>query len=141
MINSSHVQASIKYVFNASSLINLENLRQLRLLDQIGDRIVVPKPVEKEVNKPRSGLEAWLSHNRKRVINFLPEEGRFYLSLQRQRTPKIGDGEAAAIAVAMNRNHTLVIDDKAAMDKAEEHGVHCLTTHQFLQLPLFGWET
>jgi len=141
MVDLPHTQASTKYVFNASSLINLENLKQLRLLDRIGDRVIVPKPVEKEVNKPRSGLETWLSHNLKSVVNFLGDEGRFYLSLLGQPAHKIGDGEAAAIAVAMNRKHTLVIDDKAAMDKAQAHGVHCLTTHQFLQLPLIGWET
>lgn len=137
MVNSRHIHASTRYVFNASSLINLENLKELRLLDRLGDRVIVPKRVAREVNKHGKPLETWLRKNRRSIVDFLPDEGHSYLLLLQQRNPRIHDGEAAAIAVALHRQCTLVIDDETPMNKARDHGAHCLTTDEFLQLLLF----
>lgn len=126
-----------KYAFNSSSLINLERRRRgLKVLDRLGDRIIVPWVVAKEVDKRGKPLQRWLAHNQKNVARFLPQESTFYLKLLQQRQPKIGSGEAAAISVALHRKCTLVIDDQTAMEKAKEHGVDCLRLDEFAARPL-----
>lgn len=61
----------------------------------------------------------------------LPDESRLYLELLRQ--PEIHDGEAAALAIASQRQAQLVTDDVAAQRKAATHAVECLSTAEFRQ--------
>jgi predicted nucleic acid-binding protein len=63
----------------------------------------------------------------------LPEEGTLYLQFRVQLETWLDDGEAAALAIAVHRNATLVTDDAAAQRKAETHGVRWLNTQGFLQ--------
>ena len=139
MPNASDVDAAVVYVFNASSLINLERNKSLRVLEQLAQsrRLVIPDRVAREVNAPRNPLESWLSRNRKTVTGLLPEEGTLYLQYLRQTHPKIHDGEAAALAVAAHRGCTVVIDDRSALQKAAEHNISHLTSGAFLQRLLF----
>jgi len=90
--------------------------------------------VAREVNQPRTPLQKWLAENSDRIARFLPEEGSLYLEFLRQ--PQIHDGEAAAIAIALNRRGALVTNDQAAGAKADAHGVSAMGTQQFLNSAL-----
>jgi predicted nucleic acid-binding protein len=129
------VDSNVTYVFNASSLINLERTKSLRVLEQLAQnrRLVIPERVAREVNAPRKPLENWLRRNRKSVTGLLPQESTLYLKYLRQRHPMIHDGEAAALAVAAHRGCTLVIDDRSALNKATEHNIPHLTSQELAQ--------
>ena len=139
MADAADIDAGEVYVFNASSLINLERHRSLRVLEELAQnrRLVIPDRVAREVNAPRNPLENWLRRNRKTVTGLLPEEGTLYLQYLRQTHPKIHDGEAAALAVAAHRGCTVVVDDRSALQKAAEHNIPHLTSNAFLQRLLF----
>jgi predicted nucleic acid-binding protein len=124
------------YVFDASSLIQLERRKLLKILTELGDRVEIPERVKREVNTARSDLEGWLRKNPGRVARFLTVEHSLYYQFIIQRDPSIGDGEAAAMATALNRGHVLVIDDATPRSKAQSHGVTCLSADQFLSQPL-----
>jgi len=116
----------------------LENPNRLSILTGLRARIVVPYRVAKEVNTPGTALERWLSRNRQRVTPFLTtKEHELYYQFYTQTEPKIDDGEAAAMAVALNRGATLVIDDNTARAKAESHGIYCFGINELLNQALF----
>jgi predicted nucleic acid-binding protein len=99
-----------------------------------GPRIVVPDRVAREIAKPRTGLAAWLSKHPGVVSRFATaQESSLYLSLMQQATPKVDDGEAAAIALCRERRLLLVTEDKAARRKAEEHNVAWVNAEEFLE--------
>jgi predicted nucleic acid-binding protein len=124
-----------RYVFDASSLINLERQNKLWHLSEHGDLIVIHHRIAKEVTKnPRSDLAEWLAKHPDRITyTFLSQEGELYISLRQQRTPKIQDPDAIAIAIAWHRKGILVCDDNPARQKAKRHGVTCLTVDRFVQ--------
>jgi len=123
------------YIFDASSLINLERQNKLWHLAEHGDLVTIHERIDKEVTKnPRSDLAEWISKHPKVITHtFLPEEGQLYIKLRQQKTPKIQDPDAIAIAIAWYRNGILVCDDNAALQKANHYGVTCLTVYQFIQ--------
>jgi len=123
------------YIFDASSLINLERQNKLWHLSQHGDLIVIHHRIAKEVTKnQRSGLAKWLARHPSRITyTFLPQEGELYIRLRQQRTPKIQDPDAIAIAIAWYRKGVLVCDDNPARGKASRHGVNCLTANEFIK--------
>jgi len=125
------------YLFDTSSLINLEDRNKLSLLNHLGDRARVPYFVAKEINKStrKSDLKAWLQRNQERVVRFIKDEGTRYYELLQQVETKIGEGEAAAIAIAIQRGWTLVIDDMPARKKANSHGCMSLDLREFLDVP------
>jgi len=125
------------YVFDASSLIKLEKPNRLSILADLSARVFIPYRIAREINTPRTDLERWLSQNHERVTHFLPEEHELYYQFYTQTQPKIHDGEAAALAVALNRGATLVIDDNTAKAKAESHGIYCLSVNEFLDQALY----
>ena len=126
-------QAAAVYVFDASSLINLEkDSRNLSVLNDLVGRMFIPRKIAKEVDDPRSALGRWLSRNDRCVTQLLTEEHELYYQFITQTNLRIHDGEATALAVAVNRVATLVVDDNTARKKAESHGVLCLTADQFL---------
>jgi predicted nucleic acid-binding protein len=139
MPNATDIEATVMYVFNASSLINLERAGSLRVLDKLAQnqRLVIPDRVAREVNAPRKPLENWLRRNRRSVTDLLPQESSLYLQYLRQTHPKIHDGEAAALAVAAHRGCTVVVDDRSALQKAAEHNIPHLTSGAFLRRLLF----
>ncbi len=126
--------AAAVYVFDASSLINLEkDGRSLSVLDSLAGRMFIPHKIAGEVDDPRSALGRWLLRNNRCVTQLLPPaEHQLYYQFLTQTDPKIHDGEATALAVALNRGATLVIDDNTAKKKAESHGVRCLSVGEFL---------
>lgn len=126
------------YLFDASSLINLEDTNKLSLLRDLGDRARIPYFVAKEINKARrkSDLKLWLGRNPQRVVRFIKDEATTYYGLLQQVGTKIGVGEAAAIAIALHREWTLVIDDVPARTKADSHGCQSLDVPEFLNVPV-----
>lgn len=123
------------YIFDASSLINLERQNKLWHLTEHGDSVVIHERIEKEVTKnPRSDLSGWISKHPKAITHtFLTEEGQLYIKLRQQKTPKIHDPDAIAIVIAWYRSGILVCDDNAALQKANHYDVTCLTVDQFIQ--------
>jgi len=121
------------YVLDSCSLIHCERSSDLRKLPPPDARLFVHDRVKREVNKPGQPLERWLRRYPGVVTRMLPEEGTLYLQFRVQLETRLDDGEAAALAIAVHRNATLVTDDAAAQRKAAAHGVRCLSTQDFLQ--------
>jgi len=123
------------YVFDASSLINLERQNKLWHLSQHGDLVVIHPRIAKEVTRnPRSGLAEWIAkHPSSITYTFLPQENELYFRLRQQKIPKIHDPEAIAIAIAWYRKGILVCDDNPARQKASHQGVTCLTANEFVE--------
>ena len=79
-------------------------------------------------------LATWLGNHWGCVSEFATSaEGELYLRLFRQ--PEIHDPDAAAVAVALCRGWDLVVEDKTARQKAENHGVRCWSLDK---CPLFA---
>ena len=123
--------SALPYVFDSSSLIELERSKRLRPLRQPGLSVIIVDRVAKEVQKPRTPLERWISRHPANITRLLPDEGSTYLKLLAQTEPSIHDGEAAALAICLHRGGTLVTDDRAAARKAREHEVRCIDAEQF----------
>lgn len=123
-----------KYVFDASSLINIERKGQMRRLRERHNEVILPEKVAKEVKTPGFPLYSFLEHYPEVVTPFTDEEETLYLEIRRQ--PGIDDGEAAAISLALNRQLPLVIDESAkrGRGKAENHNIHCLSSQDFIKL-------
>lgn len=121
-----------RYVFDADSLINLEKSGALRHLRPPTSAIVVPQCVAREVRQPGSALQRWLSSYPRVVSQFATTEERtLYAALVGD--PALGQGEAAAIAMARERGAMLVMDDTYAQRIAREYGVSLIGTEEFLQ--------
>ena len=134
---SAEAQGGGPYVFDASSLINLERKdKELSFLSGLGGRVFISQKVAEEVDEPRSGLSRWISRNGGCIKSLLPEEDRLYRRFITQADLRIHDGEATALAIAFNRDGTLVIDDKVARRKAESHGIPCVSLEGLLNQAL-----
>ena len=124
------------YIFDASSLINLERQDKLRHLSELGHLVVIHERIAKEVSKnPRSDLAKWIVRHPDRINHapLLADESTLHVRLRQQRTPKVHDPEAIALAIAWHRKGILVCDDNAALWKANHHSVTCLKVDQFVQ--------
>lgn len=122
-----------QYVFDASSLINIERQRRMKHLRKRYSEIIMPEQVAKEVNTPRTPLQRFLKHYPSVITHLLSNEETLYLKILGQLG--IHKGEAAAITIAISRKLPLVIDEstKKARGKAENHGIQCLTSQDFIQ--------
>lgn len=121
------------YVLDADALIRLKASKRLAQLRNPGRSILIPERVRNELRRA-PGWREWLETHRDNISGFVAQESDAYLTLLRQEHPKVHDGEAAAIAIAMHRrNATLVSEDKAARQKAQHRGVPVATTQEFLQ--------
>ena len=89
--------------------------------------------VAEEVDEQGSDLAIWLKANKRSVTHMLPRESETYMTLIVTATPKIGDGEAVAIAIAHHRTLSLVIEDEAARAVAAARGVGCLYVREILE--------
>ena len=123
---------SLKHVFDSSSLINIERNRKMSVLRQRRHEVLIPGKVEGEVNQPNTPLNRFITRFYQQVVApFRNNEEEEYLRVRSQRG--IHDADAAAIAMAIRRQLTLVIDDKKAKEKAENHGVETLTWQDFVK--------
>lgn len=121
------------YVFDSSALIDMERAGQLRQLRDPGPSIWIPQRVEREVRTPGSRLRDWVKGNPGVVTGFArAEESSLYVRILQQATPRVDDGEAAAIAIAAVRRVTLVTSDRASAEKAKEFGVRHISHEEFL---------
>jgi predicted nucleic acid-binding protein len=120
-----------QYVFDASSLINIERHKKMGELRRRKGGILIPEKVAVEVNMPNSPLHKFISKYPTVVTSFQKTEEREYLRVRSQ--VGIDDGEAAAIAISSNRRLPLVIDDKKGQTKAGNHGIKTLSWQDFLK--------
>lgn len=120
-----------QYVFDASSLINIERQKKMGELRKHKRGILIPEKVAVEVNMPNSPLHKFISKYPGVVTSFQKIEEEEYLRVRSQIG--IDNGEAAAIAISTNRRLPLVIDDKKGKTKAENHGVKTLSWQDFLK--------
>ena|SRR3972149_6706596 len=121
-----------QYVFDASSLINIERNKKIGHLRSRKGAILIPEKVAAEVNTPRSPLHRFISKYPHVVTPFQNNEEDEYLRTRSQ--VGIDDGEAAAIAIASKRNLPLVIDDKKGKAKAENHGIQTLDWNDYIMV-------
>jgi len=118
-------------VFDSSSLINVERNKKMTVLRRRRGEVLIPAKVEEEVNQPNTPLHRFITRFRQQVVTpFQNNEEQEYLRVRSQRG--IHDADAAAIAMAMKRRLTLVIDDKRAREKAESHGIETLSWQDFI---------
>lgn len=122
-----------QYVFDASSLINIERSRKMVQLRSLKGAVLIPKKVAEEVSQPNSPLARFVSSYPGVVTPFMTaQEEDDYLRFCSQRV--IDQGEASAMAIALNRNKQLVIDEREtkATGKAKEHGIKTLSSQDFI---------
>jgi len=120
-----------KYVFDASSLINIERNKKIGRLRRRKGAVLIPEKVALEVDMPNSPLHRFISKYPDVVTPFQNSEEEEYLRTRSQ--VGIDDGEAAAIAVALKRKLPLVIDDRKGKTKAENHEIQTLRWNDFLK--------
>lgn len=125
-----------RYVFDSSSLINIErsgrrNMKRLR--DRIG-AVLIPEKVAQEIYQPNTPLQRLLD-SYPQVSSPLQDtaEEEQYLRIRSQ--DGIDDAEAAAMAIALNRQMPLVIDEREtkATGKARNHGIKVLSSGDFVK--------
>ncbi|MHA1629772.1 MAG: hypothetical protein ACTSVS_06220 [Candidatus Heimdallarchaeota archaeon] len=92
---------------------------------------MIPEKVAEEINQKGAPLHRFIKKYPETITSFQPNEEEEYLRIRRQIG--IDDGEAAAIAVALSRNKPLVIEDKKGRNKAQNHGIECLSWNEFLE--------
>lgn len=119
-----------QFVFDASSLINIERKRKLGKLRKSKGAVLIPEKVAREVNVPNSPLHRFINRYPQVITSFQPNEEEAYLRIRSQLG--IDDGEAAAIAVALKRKLPLVIDDIKGKTKSENHGIRTLSWQDFI---------
>ena len=119
-------------VFDTSSLIDLKNNKKMRFLRSRKGEILIPEKVADELNRGsiRDPLRNFIKKYPEVVSIFKNSEEEEYLKVRSQIG--IGDGEAAAIAIAFKRNLPLVIDDNKARKKAQNHNIKTLNWQDFL---------
>ena len=119
-------------VFDACSLINIKNKRKMNVLRSRRGEILIPEKVAEELNRGyiSDPLRRFVKRFPELIVSFQNNEEDEYLRVRSQ--VGIGDGEAAAIAVALKRNLPLVIDDRRGKDKAVNHGIQTLSWLDFM---------
>lgn len=125
-----------QYILDASSLINIDRDNKMNLLRKRKGSVIIPQKVADEVAfhpliRSDDRLRKFVIKYPELVAQFKNNEEEEYLRLRRQHG--IHDADAAAIAMAKRRQLTLVIDDKKAKEKAENHGVETLTWQDFVK--------
>jgi predicted nucleic acid-binding protein len=123
-----------QYVFDASSLINIERKRQVKHLRARHSEVIVPDKVAEEVKIPGYPLCTFLERYPSAVTAFNTREEDRYLEIRGQ--PGIHNGEAAAITLSICRELPLVIDESAkrGRGKAQNHHIHCLSSQEWIGL-------
>lgn len=120
-----------QYLFDSSSLINIERNKKMTILRKRRGEVLIPEKVAAEVNQPNTPLHRFISKFYQVVTQFQNNEEGEYLRVRSQ--VGIDDGEAAAIAIAIKRRLSLVIDDKKGKEKAENHDVQTFPWQDFVK--------
>jgi predicted nucleic acid-binding protein len=127
-----------RYVIDSSSLINIEQKTGVRSLEQRKGAILLSEKVAYEVAhhpkiKKTDLLRQFVLRNPQVVTQFQDDEGKEYLKILQQQG--VDPGEASAMAIALKRNLTLIIDERntKATGKANNHGIKTLGWQEFLK--------
>ncbi len=123
-------------VLDSSSLINIDRKKKMNILRKRKGEVVIPEKVAYEVAfdpqiRSDDRLRKFIKRYPELVTPFQPGEDQEYLRIRSQIG--IHDGDAAAIAIALKRRLQLVIDDRKAKQKAENHGVQTLPWDEFVR--------
>ena len=127
------IQESLfRKVFDASSLINLKNNKKMNFLRKRKGEILIPEKVADELKRGSRNdpLHKYVNKYPEVVVNFQNSEEDEYLIIRRQIG--IGDGEAAAITIAVQRDLPLVIDDIKGREKAKNHKIKTMSWQDFV---------
>lgn len=100
-------------VTNSTCLISLERIRQLELLPALFGPIIIPPKVQEEFGHSA----AWL-------MVHTPQNTSLVMALSQL----VDTGEAEAIALALERKTTLVLDDRKARHVAKRLGIPIIGT-------------
>jgi len=115
-------------VVNSSVVIALAEINLLNILVSLYEEVIVPRAVYKEVvvkgrGKPGSQeLEVLVQRNRARLL--APR----YSAVVKALHDPLGLGEAEAIAVALEQNCMVALDDRIARSKARTMGLKIIGT-------------
>jgi len=120
-----------QYLFDSSSLINIERNKKMTILRKRRGEVLIPGKVATEINQPNTPLHRFISKFYQVITQFQNNEEEEYLRVRSQ--VGIDDGEAAAIAMAIKRRLPLVIDDKKGIEKAENHDVKTFAWQDFVK--------
>jgi predicted nucleic acid-binding protein len=123
-------QGLFRYVFDASSLINIERNRKIGKLRKAKGAVLIPEKVAQEVNMPNSPLHRFITKYPHVITLFQKNEEDEYLKIRSQIG--IDDGEAAAITIALMRKLPIVIDDLKGKRKSENHGVKTVSWQDYI---------
>ena len=124
----------IRFVFDASALINIERSGQMDRLRSIKGAVLISEKVAGEVNQRGKPLARFIRSYPEVVTGFVSaREESDYLRFRKQL--EIHGGEASAMAIALNRDKCLVIDEKEtkATGKAREHGIATMSSQEFIK--------
>ena len=126
------MRALFQYVFDSSSLIQIERNKQMTSLRRRHAEVLLPEKVAEEVRQPGSPMQRFLDRYPNVVTSLTPSEEEEYLQMLKQ--PGIGEGEAAALALATSRGSLpIVIEDRRGRHKAENHNLRLLYWQDFVQ--------
>ena len=128
-----------QFVMDSSSLINIEKNMRIKYLKQRKDEILLSERVAYEVAyhpkiKKNDPLRQFVLKNPEVITQFQDNEEDEYLRILTQQG--IDDGEASAMAIALNRGFPLVIDERntKAKGKANNHGIKTLSWSEFCKI-------
>lgn len=124
------------YVFDASSLIELEGLHGKGLkymLDRPGKWLIVPSKVAKEVNSKSAPADTknWLRNGKLSRFNVDSESALFMKIRVQERL--LSDADIEGIVIAYHRKGTYVVEERKAGAVAESLGIRCLKAKEFQQ--------
>lgn len=100
-------------VLDSTCLIGLERIGQLDILSELFEPIIVPDEVKKEFGRSFSWLNVETPSN---------------ITLISSLKILVDDGEAEAIALALEKNCKVVLDDKQARSMAKRLGLKVIGT-------------
>jgi len=127
-----------QYVVDSSSLINIEQNEGVKALEQRKGAILISERIAYEVaHHPRINktdpLRLFVLRHPQMITQFQDNEEDEYLRMLKQQG--IDAGEASAMAIALKRKLTLVIDERntKATGKANNHGIKTLIWQNFLR--------
>jgi predicted nucleic acid-binding protein len=110
-------------VADTSVLINFLNIDRMDLLGRHPNRFLTTDHVEVEIEE----VEQRVRYHAALAAGYIetctvtdPKEVKLYMELGPGR--RLGSGECSAIAVALNRHHTIAIDDNKAVNRALREG-------------------
>lgn len=114
-------------ISDASPLIQLADAGCLDVLREIFEEVLIPPEVHSEVFQQRR------QRAKPKWIKIKSAEQATTLALGAKIRLAVHPGEAAAIAVAIELDFPIIIDDKAGIGQCNHHGVKCFLLYGVLK--------